>query len=130
MRTYSASLPQHRQVQLTTGGQFIPAMAATGREILALLSAVSAAAAIVLLSVWVAETEMTYLLGAGIWGVGLVFLGLAVDSVEPKAFWRLVTGVILLGLAWLQANVSADYIIVSGLLVAAWVASGLFKRLR
>jgi len=97
---------------------------------LALLSAAILAASIIVFSVWIAGMEMTDVLGAGIWGVGIIFFGLAVDGKDPKAVLQLITGVALLALAWLQANVSADYIIVSGVLVAGWAATSLFKRLR
>ena len=100
------------------------------REFLALLSAVTSAAAIVLLSVWVAGMEMTAILSASTWGVGFIFLGVAVDNREPTAFFQLATGIALLALAWLQNAVSPDFTIVSGVLVAAWVAVSLFKRLR
>ena len=130
MKTINASLHQPRQVQTIPSSKIIPAMAASAQEILALLSAVALAATIVMLSVWVTGMEMTNILGAGIWGLGFIFFGLAVDSVEPKAILHLTTGVALLVLAWLQANVSADYVIISGVLVASWAAVGLFQRLR
>jgi hypothetical protein len=62
--------------------------------------------------------------------VGFVFLGIAVDKRDPGAFLLLVTGLALLVLAWLQTAVSSDYAIVSGVLVAGWVAVSIFKRLR
>ena len=130
MKTINASLHQPRQVQTIPTGKVIPAMAESAQELLALLSSVALAAAIVMLSVWVAGMEMTDVLGAGIWGLGFIFFGLAVDSSDPKAVMHLVTGVALIVLAWLQANVSADYVIMSGVLVASWVAVGVYKRLR
>jgi len=130
MKTFNATLQQPGQVQIIPVGKFIPTVAASAHEILALLSAGILAATIIALSVWIAGMGMTDILGAGIWGVGIVFFGLAVDGKEPKAVLQVVTGVALLALAWLQANVSADYIIVSGVLVAGWAATGLFKRLR
>ena len=130
MKTLTAPIRQDRQLQTTTGLQIFPAMNVSVREILALLSAVSSAAAIILLSVWVAGMEVTAILSAGTWGVGFIFLGVAVDNREPTAIFQLATGVALLALAWLQNAVSPDFTIVSGVLVAAWVAVSLFKRLR
>ncbi len=131
MRTLTAPIRQDRQLQTTTGLPIFPAMTVSIRGVLALLSAVTSAAAIVLLSVWVAGMEVTAILSATIWGIGYIFLGLAVDSREPTAFFlQLATGVALLALAWLQNAVSPDFTIVSGVLVAAWVAVSLFKRLR
>jgi hypothetical protein len=130
MKAFNASLQQPRQVQIIPAGKFIPTVAATAHEIMALLSAAILAATIVAVSVWFAGIEMTDVLGAGIWGVGIIFFGLAVDGKDPKAILQVVTGVALVVLAWLQANVSADYIIVSGVLVAGWAATSLFKRLK
>lgn len=130
MKTLTAPIRQDRQVQTTTGLPTFPAMNVSIREILALLSAVISAAAIVLLSVWVAGMEVTAILSASTWGIGFIFLGVAVDNRDPTAFFQLVTGVALLALAWLQNAVSPDFTIVSGVLVAAWVAVSLFKRLR
>ncbi len=130
MKTINASLHQPRQVQTLPTGNLVQAMAASAQELLALLSAVALAATIVMLSVWVAGMEMTDILGAGIWGIGLIFFGLAVDGKDPKAVLQVITGISLLVLAWLQANVSADYVIMSGVLVASWVAVSVYKRLR
>ena len=130
MTTFTAPLQQHQQVNLTPGENFIPAVKTSINHGLALLSVITAAATIVLLSVWVAGMEISNVIDAGIWGVGLIFLGLAVDNDEPIALLQFVTGFVLLALAWLQFSVSADYIIVSGVIVASWVALSLFKRLR
>ena len=130
MKTLTAPIRQDRQLQTATGQQPFPALNVSIREILALVSAVTSAAAIVLFSVWVAGMEVTEILGASTLGVGFIFLGLAVDNNEPTAFFQLATGVALLALAWLQSTVSPDFTIASGVLVAAWVAVSLFKRLR
>jgi len=130
MKTYTAPLPHSRQIQIPSGEKFFPAMAASIRVTLALLAAIATAAAVVMLSVWAAGLEMNGILGASSWGLGLVFLGLAVDNREPRALLQLVTGLALLVLAWLQAYVSPEYIIASGSLLAVWVAASLFKQLR
>ena len=130
MKTLTAPIRQDRQLQTATVQQPVPALNVSIREILALVSAVTSAAAIVLLSVWVAGMEVTAILGASTLGIGFIFLGLAVDNNEPTAFFQLATGVALLALAWLQSAVSPDFTIASGVLVAAWVAVSLFKRLR
>jgi len=130
MKTLTTAIRQNRELSVTTGQSFVPAITASINEVLALLAAVTAATAIVLLSVWVAGREINEILGAGIWGVGFVFLGIAVDNRDPGAFLLLATGLALLVLAWLQTSVSSDYAIVSGVLVAAWVAFSTFKRLR
>jgi hypothetical protein len=74
--------------------------------------------------------EVTAILSASAWGVGLIFLGLAIDNREPKAILQLLTGISLLVLAWLQNTVSPDYTIFSGVIVASWAAVATFKQLR
>ena len=130
MNTLYTSLHQSSQVHGIPSGRYLTVIAASTREMLALLSATVLAVTIVVMSVGVAGMEITDVLSAAIWGVGLIFFGLAVDSSDIKAVLQLVTGVASLSLAWLQANVSADYIIVSGVVVAAWAAVSLFQRLR
>lgn len=97
---------------------------------LAALAAVTTAASLVMLSVWAAGLGFNGLVGAATLGLAFVFLGLAVDSRGPATVLLWVTGLSLPVLAWLQFNVSADFTIVSGVIVAAWVAAVLFRRLR
>lgn len=130
MRTYTAPFQPDRQVQFTSGKKIIPAMLAASRQILALTGAAISAAAVVLLSVWVAGMQMTNVIGAGIWGIGFVFLGLAIDNLGMKGLALFVTGGALFVLAWMQSVISADYIVISGIIVAAWVAMDLYRRLR
>lgn len=130
MNTFTTPLPSNRQFQSAVGEKLIPATLASIREILAMLAAVSVATVIVMLSVWVAGMEVTAILSASAWGVGLIFLGLAIDNREPKAILQLLTGISLLVLAWLQNTVSPDYTIVSGVIVATWAAVATFKQLR
>ena len=58
MKTYTAPLPNPRQIQITGGEKIIPVMLASIQPALALLGAIGSAAAIVLLSVWAAGMEM------------------------------------------------------------------------
>ena len=130
MKAFTAPIQQNRQFQMTTGQKLIPALSASIREIMALVGAVTMAAGIVFLSIWVVGMGLNNILAAGTWGVAFLFLGLAVDNREPAAFLQLITGVALLSLALLQNNVSPDYAVVSGGLVATWVAVTVFRRLR
>ena len=68
-------------------------------------------------------------LGVSTWGIGLIFLGLAVDNHGWVALYKSATGVALLTLALLQNSVSPDFIIVADVVLAIWVAVALFKRL-
>ena len=130
MKTLISPMQQNCEPQKNTVRKFVPATTASINEALALLSAVAAAAAVMLSATWVAGLENRDVVSAGIWGVGIIFLGIAVDNHSPRAFLQLATGVALLVLAWLQTTTSPDFVIVSGGLVASWVAISLFKRLR
>ena len=84
----------------------------------------------ILLSVWGVGLETNGPVSASIWAVGFIFLGLAVDNNEPKAFLQLLTVIALLVLAWFGSYVSPEFVIVSGFLLAGWVAASLFRHLR
>ena len=130
MKTYTSTAQHNQKLQIGRGEMIVPSMAASLREILALLSAVTAATSIVLLSVWIAGLEWTNIFSALTWGGGLVFLGLAFDKRGPTVYLQSATGLILLVLACLQNSVSPDFIIISGALLAAWAAIVIFLHLR
>ena len=129
MKTVNASIHQNLSLESFTTRAHLPAIVASMRNILALSSAGLAAIAIITLSVWAAGLEITMFLGVSTWGVGFIFLGLAVDNHGRAALFQLITGVVLLVLALLQNSVSPDFLIGSGLLLATWVAVVLFKHL-
>lgn len=129
MKTFNTSIHQDLSLQSFTTRRHLPAILASMRNILALSSAGLMAIAIITLSVWAAGMEITMYLGVSTWGMGFIFLGLAVDNHGRTALFQLITGVSLLVLALLQNSVSPDFIIISGVLLATWVAVVLFKRL-
>jgi hypothetical protein len=130
MKTTTTSIPQSRHFYIQPKqGHFMSVVIST-REVLATLSAVTAATAIILLSILAAGVEFTNIIAASNWALGFVFLALAVDNRNSTPVLQLLSGLTLIGLAWLQANVSSDYAIASGVLVAAWVAITLFRKLR
>ena len=100
------------------------------REIMALLSAVTVATGFVLLSVGLGVMGVVAFASATMWGMALVFFGLAVDSRRPLAILQSLTGLALVVLAWLQHAVSAEYLVVSGALIAAWAVVVIFERLK
>ena len=100
------------------------------RDTLALLGAVSAAIAIVLVSVWVTGTGMQSIFNALIWGLGFIFLAMAVDNNMSKAVLQVITGLSLLVLAGLQNMVSVDFTIAAGVVIALWIAAALFRMLK
>jgi len=130
MKIHSGHMQEHHRFHTRADSNIVPVVVDSFRETLALLSAVIAAIAIVMLSVWVAEMEIQNMFGAFTGGLGFVFLAMAVDSRESFAVLQSLTGLSLLVLAWLHSSVSPDFIIVSGILVALWVAATLFRQLR
>ena len=129
MKIVSPSIHQNLKPQTVTSKGLIPAMVASMGDILALTFAGLAAIAVITLSVWAAGLEINTYLGLSTWGLGFIFLGLAVDNHGRIALFQLVTGAAFLVLALLQNSVSPDFIIVSGVLLAIWLAAVIFKRL-
>jgi len=128
MKTMTAPLLENQEHNSVTGEKLMPSMAASIRDAMTMMVAVLVAASIITMSVWVAGMEISTFIGAGIWGTGFIFLALAMDSRGPVALYQVITGIALPILALLQNRVSADFIIVSGVLLATWVAVALIKR--
>jgi len=128
MKTLSAPLHQSLERETLARRKWLASLAASLRDIVSLVVAVATAAAVVTLSVWLAGRAAGPLLGACTWGLGFVFLGLAVDSRGLSAVFRWATGIALPVLALLQTRVSPDFVIVSGVLLAAWAGLGILKR--
>ena len=129
MKTFNESIHQDLSIRSFTTRRHLPAILASMRNVLALSGAGLTAIAIITLSVWAAGLEINMYLGVSTWGIGFIFLGLAMDSNGRTALLQLMSGVALLVLALLQNSVSPDFIIISGVLLATWVAVVLFKRL-
>ena len=130
MKALTAHIRKEHEFKLPGREQFVPSVSVSMREVVALLSAVTSAVAIIMLSVWASGSGLTAVVGAGTWGISFVFLGMAVDSRKPAALLQLSTGLTLMVLAWLQYTVSPEFMILTGVLMAAWVSVGLFQRLR
>ena len=130
MKTLTAHVQKSRQLHLTAVQDHLPDMVISIREILALLSAVTVATAAIMLSIWLAGMDINPIIGAGTWGVAIIFFALAVDSRRATALLQLSSGGALVVLAWLQYAVSPDYTVVSGVLMAGWIAVVVFKRLK
>ena len=127
MKSHPLPEIQDQRLQIISREKFIPHMAASVREIMAVLSAVTISIAIITLSVWVAGIEISNVLGASAWGIGFLFMGFALDNRGSKALAQWVTGVALLIFSLLQSSVSPDFIIVSGVVLAVWAAAAVFK---
>ncbi len=129
MKTVNVLIHQNLKPQTVASKGLIPAMIASMHDVMALTWAGLSAIAIITLSVWAAGMEINTYLGLSTWAMGFIFLGLAVDNYGRVALFQLLTGVAFLILALLQNSVSPDFIIVSGALLATWVAVVLFNRL-
>jgi hypothetical protein len=130
MKIYSATIHREDEPRLDRRDRLLPKIAVSGADMLAALGAIAVASLVVLLSVLAAGVGVTGLLGAMSWGLGLVFLALAIDNHSPVSVLQCLTGLAIMLLAWLQFNVSPDFIVITGVLLAAWLSSSLFRTLR
>lgn len=128
MKTLTSTLHETREPGSVANKKWLGSVASSLREILSLTVAVFVAAALVTLSVWLAGRATGPLLAACTWGLGFVFIGLAVDGKGLSAVFRWITGLALPALAMLQDRVSPDFIIVSGVLLAAWAGHSVLRR--
>jgi len=128
MKTLTSTIRGTRELETRIGRQWLGSVAMYLREILGLAVALIVAAALVTLSVWLAGRPAGPVLAACSWGIGFIFLGLAVDGRGWSAIIRAMTGVALPVLAVLASRVSADFMIVSGVLLAAWAGHSVLKR--
>lgn len=129
MKTANVSIHQDLRSRTFRTKARLPAIITSMRNVLALCGAGLTAIAIITLFVWAAGLEISTLLGLSTWGMGFIFLGSAIDNHGRAALYQLITGVALGGVALAQKSVSPDFIIVSGVILATWVAVALFKRL-
>ena len=130
MRIYATPMLENEKIETTAKANIFPAMNFSVREMLALLGALTTATGIVLLSVWMVGMGIDNILGAASWGLGFIFLGLAVDNRGLLALMQVSTGVTMLSLASLQNIVSPDFTIASAVLLATWAAAVIYRQLR
>lgn len=129
MKTFSVSTHQSLRVKPNATQKLGPILTASMRNIMALTWAGVTAFTLIALSVWTAGMEISTYLGAGSWGLGFIFLALALDNDKKHARYQAMTGAVLLILALLQSSVSPGFMIISGAILAAWLAGAVFKRL-
>ena len=130
MKTFTAPLQHDRKFKMPAELVSVPSLAASMREILALLSAVTAAIVIVMTAIWLAGAGFNNFIGAATWGIALVFLAVALDSRRDVALMLVTTSLVLMQLAWLQSTISSEFVIVIGVLMAMWGAVAVFRYLR
>ena len=130
MKTMNSTIHSRSKVRAEGRERVLPVMMDGSKQALALLSAVTTATALVFLGIWISGFEAPHFVGAAIWAMGFVFLGIAVDKRGLVAIAHLVSGLTMLLLAWLQSTVSADFTMVSGVVLAAWASVLVFRQLR
>lgn len=87
------------------------------------------ALAVIIGSAWaIANPNLETFLLASLWGVGFIFLTLAIDSKKKTFGPLLATGMALPVLALLSSRVAGEFAIVAAALVATWVAVSILKR--
>lgn len=129
MKTCTATLHDPKQLQTVAKRKMLALLKISLREVAGLAIAVLAAAGIITLSAWLAAADGSPILAAATWALGFIYLASALDSHGPAALSRAATGMALPVLAMMQDRVSADFLIVAGVLLAAWTAWALARLL-
>lgn len=129
MKAFSAAIQENEKIRFVSTGRLIPALASNIRKIMALAYAFLTAAMVITSCVFVAGLEINTFLEVSTWGMGFIFLAMAVDSEGLHAKLQAVTGIALLAIALLQNLVAPDFFFVTGTLLASWLAFAVFKRL-
>jgi hypothetical protein len=130
MKTLTTQIHGHIKPNSHSSRNFTGAIVASLHEVLLLSGTVIAALGLVLLFVWGAGFVAGNLLSASVWGLGFIFLGLAVDSRKTTAVLYVLSATALFVLAWLQTYLSADFIILTAMLLAAWFAYAVYRLLK
>jgi len=130
MKTYNLEIHKHKLLNTPATHRWGPGIDVFVIEMLAVLGALAVAISVILGSIWLATLDIKPLLGAGTWAVAFIFFALAFDKRGHVALFLAVTGGALVVLAWLQNTMTADYVIVSGVLVAIWVAIAVFRQFK
>ena len=129
MKTLNAQIQQERKTRSFTIERLIPVLASNLRRFMALMYAGLAAAVVITFSIWVIGMGINTFLGLSIWAMGFIFLAVAVDNRGPLALAQGTSGGALLVFALLQNSLSPNFFLLSGVLLASWVAFAVFRRL-
>ena len=130
MKTFNLEIHTHKLLNTPTTHKLGPRFDVFVIEMLAVLGALAVAISVILVSIWMATLDIKPLLGAGTWAIAFIFFALAFDNRGPVALLLAITGVVLVVLAWLQSTMTMDYVIVSGVLVATWIAVAVFNQFK
>lgn len=130
MKTLHSTFQSNAKVARGNRGPVLPVVVDGTREVLALLSATTMAIALVFTGIWASGLEATDIVGAVCWGLGFIFIGNSIDKNGPAAVLNLFSGFAMWIVAWLQSAVSADFTIISSVILAAWVSVAVFRKLR
>jgi len=113
-----------RQERLDPAGRLSGATRVVSRAILAL----APATAMVIIAAWLVTVPgLAVYLQAGLWASGFLFFGLALESDKATIGLSVLTGFALPLLAWLSSTTSLEFLIIAVALVAAWIASAIWR---
>ena len=130
MKIYNLEMHKHNLLNTPATHRWGPGINVFVMEMLAVLGALAVAISVILMSIWLATLDIKPLLGAGTWAVAFIFFALAFDKRGSTALLHAITGAALVVLAWLQNAMTTDYVIVSGVLLATWIAVATFKQFK
>ena len=127
---WSASKPANHALTTTNtrvAGVSLQQVIKLGTRVL--LAALSALAIVVTAAWAVSAFEIPSVLQAAVWASGFVFLALAIETKSANFGALLASGLAMLVLAILSAQVATEFAVIAAILVAAWVANSILKSL-
>jgi len=121
----------HQNTRTESGviARLASAIAGSLGDLLVLGAAILTSSLIVMLTAWLTAMELNALIGASAWGVGFIFLAMAIDGRGRLALLQSISGGAFLILAMLQNSVSTGFGIIAGVLLSIWVGALVYKRL-
>jgi hypothetical protein len=94
-----------------------------------LFLAVVPALAVIVGAAWlITAPDLVVYLQVGLWLIGFIFLGLAVDSVKPTNTLFLLTGLALPVLALMSSHLAVEIALLAVVILAAWTAVAIWQQ--
>ena len=121
----------HQHTSAVSGAitRLASAIAGSLGELVVLGCAILTSSLVVMLAAWLTAMEFNAVIGASVWGVGFIFLAMAIDGRGRLALLQSISGGAFLILAMLQNSVSTGFGIIAGVLLSIWVGALVYKRL-
>ncbi|MFT5140838.1 MAG: hypothetical protein ACI9H8_001628 [Lysobacterales bacterium] len=96
--------------------------------VLRVLAALLPAIVVGVLTVWAISSGFVDHASAVYWGLGFIFLALAVENEGRLAKMLGGSGVILMAFAWLSSRIAPEFGVLAGFILMAWVAIPILRR--